>query len=156
MAHEEQSSPLGHLAPLVGEWEIEATHQALPGDVIRGRATFAWLGDGVFLTWRAHYDHPDIPDSIAVNGCDDRGDLRNPDGGCAVQYYDVRGVTRRYQLDAEPGIWRYWRDEPGFRQRFTGTVSPDGATIEGVVELNRNGSTWEPDLSITYRRVRDR
>jgi len=152
----QQSSPLStldHLTVLVGEWEIEATHQALPGDVIRGRATFEWLGEGVFLVWRARYDHPDIPDSIAIMGCDDSGDLRNPGGGCAVQYYDERGVTRRYQLSAEPGVWRYWRDEPGFSQRFTGTISPDGSTVEGLVELNQDGKTWEPDLPITYRRV---
>ncbi|HYH11058.1 MAG TPA: hypothetical protein VD789_01795 [Thermomicrobiales bacterium] len=144
---------LGHLAPLVGAWAIEATHQALPGDVIRGRATFEWLGEGEFLVWRARYDHPDIPDSIAIMGCDDVGDLRDPEGGCTVQYYDVRGVTRRYRLSAEPGIWRYWREVPGFSQRFTGTISEDGGSIDGVVELNRDDSTWEPDLSITYRRI---
>lgn len=153
MSQERWNSPLDHLAALVGEWEIKATHQAMPGDVIRGRATFEWLGDGVFLVWRARYDHPDIPDSIAIIGCDDSGDLRGPDGGCAVQYYDVRGVTRRYRLDAEPGVWRYWRDAPGFSQRFTGTFSPDGATIDGVVELSRDGTTWEPDLPIAYRRI---
>jgi hypothetical protein len=153
MEHQARTSMLEHLKPLVGEWEIEATHQALPGEVIRGRATFAWLGEGVFLTWRAHYDHPAIPDSIAIMGCDDAGDLRNPGGGCAVHYYDERGVTRRYRLDAEPGVWRYWRDEPGFAQRFTGTIRPDGTAIDGVVELNRDGTTWEPDLPIIYRRV---
>lgn len=153
MQHQAPNPLLGHLEPLVGEWEIEATHQALPGDVIRGRARFAWLGDGVFLVWRARYEHPDIPDSIAIMSCDDTGDLRVPGGGCAVHYYDARGVTRLYRLDAAPGVWRYWRDEPGFSQRFTGTISPDGATIDGVVELSRDGSTWEPDLPITYRRV---
>jgi hypothetical protein len=71
---------LDHLAALVGEWETEATHQALPGTVIHGRATFEWLEGCSFLIWRAHYDHPDIPDCIAILGCDDEGDLRNPGG----------------------------------------------------------------------------
>lgn len=144
---------LGHLSPLVGAWEIEATHQGLPRDVIRGRATFSWLGEGLFLIWSARYDHPDIPDSIAIMGCDDAGDLRDPEGGCTVQYDDVRGVTRRYRLSAEPGIWRYWRDVPGLSQRFTGRISDDGSAIGGIVELNRDGSTWEADLVITYRRL---
>jgi hypothetical protein len=144
---------LDHLGALVGEWEIEATHQALPGDVIRGRATFEWLEGEVFLIWRAHYDHPDIPDSIAILGCDDQGDLRNPSGGCSVHYFDQRGVTRLYHLSAEAGVWRYWRDAPGFAQRFVGRISSDGRTIDGVVELCRDESTWEMDLPITYRRV---
>lgn len=86
-------------------------------------------------------------------GCDDAGDLRDPEGGCTVQYDDVRGVTRRYRLSAEPGIWRYWRDVPGLSQRFTGRISDDGSAIGGIVELNRDGSTWEADLVITYRRL---
>jgi hypothetical protein len=144
---------LDHLAPLEGEWEIEASHRLLPGEVIRGRATFEWLEGGPFLIWRAHYDHPDIPDSIAIMGCDDTGDLRNPGGGCSVHYFDVRGVTRLYSLSAEPGVWRYWRDTPGFSQRFTGRFSPDGSSIDGVVELSTDGATWEADLPIIYTRV---
>ena len=145
---------LDHLAVLVGEWETEATHQALPGAVIHGRATFEWLGDGAFLIWRAHYDHPDIPDSIAIMGCDDTGDLRHPGGGCTLHYFDQRGVTRLYRLSAEAGVWRYWREAPEFSQRFTGTLSADGRTIDGVAELCRDGATWERDLPITYKRVK--
>jgi hypothetical protein len=144
---------LDHLAPLAGEWEIEATHQALPGAVIRGRATFEQLDGGFILIWRACYDHPDIPDSVAIMSCDDTGDLRNPSGGCALHYFDQRGVTRLYSLSAEPGVWRFWRNAPGFSQRFTGAFSPDGRSIDGMAELCRDGSTWERDLPITYRRV---
>jgi hypothetical protein len=145
---------LDHLAVLVGEWEIEATHRLMPGTVIRGRATFEWLEGGVFLIWRAHYDHPDIPDSIAILSCDDAGDLRNPNGGCAVHYFDERGVTRLYTLDAVPGVWRFWRDAPGFSQRFTGTFSADGNAIAGVSELCQDGTTWVEDLPIRYQRIR--
>jgi hypothetical protein len=144
---------LEHLGALVGAWETEATHQALPGAIIRGQATFEWLGEGTFIIWRAHYDHPDIPDSVAILGCDDTGDLRHPSGGCTLHYFDQRGVTRLYLLSAEDGVWRYWRDAPGFSQRFTGTLSADGQTIDGVAELCRDGVTWEHDLPITYRRV---
>jgi hypothetical protein len=145
---------LNHLAVLVGEWETEATHQALPGAVIRGRATFEWLGDGVFLIWRAHYDHPDIPDSVAIMGCDGTGDLLSPGEGCALHYFDQRGVTRLYRLSAEAGVWRYWREASEFSQRFTGTVSADGQTIDAVAELCRDGVRWERDLPITYKRVK--
>lgn len=145
---------LDHLAALVGEWETEATHQLLPGTVIHGQATFEWLEGGFFLIWRAHYDRPDIPDSIAILGCDDTGDLRNPSGGCSLHYFDQRGVTRLYHLSAEAGVWRFWRDSPGFSQRFAGTLSPDGWTVDGVAELCSDGSTWDQDLRITYKRVK--
>lgn len=111
------------------------------------------MGACAFLIWRAHYDHPDIPDSIAILGCDDAGDLRHPEGGCAHHYFDERGVTRLYRLSAAENVWRYWREAPGFSQRFIGTISANGQIIDGVVELYRDGVTWEWDLSITYRRV---
>jgi hypothetical protein len=145
---------LEHLDALMGQWEIEATHRLVPGTVIHGRATFEWLEGGQFLIWRADYDHPDIPDSIAILGCDDMGDLRNPNGGCSLHYFDQRGVTRLYTFSAEAGVWRYWRNKPGFSQRFTGTLSADGNTIAGVAELCQDGTTWEEDLPITYKRVR--
>jgi hypothetical protein len=137
-----------------GEWETEATHQLLPGTVIHGQVTFEWLEGGFFLIWHAHYDHTDIPDSIAILGCDDTGDLRNPSGGCSLHYFDQRGVTRLYHLSAEAGVWRFWRDSPGFSQRFAGTLSPDGWTVDGVAELCSDGSTWDQDLRITYKRVK--
>jgi hypothetical protein len=146
---------LEHLAPMEGEWQIEATHQALPG-TIHGRATFEWLDGGLVLIWRASYDHPDMPDSIALLTCGVPGDRPDPselDEGCTMQYADQRGVTRIYQLSAEPGGWRFWRDYPGFSQRFTGAFSPDGTTLSGIVELNRDGVNWEEDLPITYTRI---
>ena len=152
-----QHPGLERLAALVGTWEAEATHPLLPGATIRGRATFEWLAGGRFLIWRAHHDHPDIPDSIAILGFDDASDAETaaPSGThCALHYYDSRRVSRTYQLDTDPGVWRYWRDWPGFSQRFVGTFSADGDTITGNPELSQDGKTWNPDLQMTYKRVR--
>jgi hypothetical protein len=154
MQPDTQHPVLDHLAMLMGEWETGATHQAWPGTVVHGRATFEWLEGGTFLIWRAHYDHPDLPDSIVIMGCDATGDLANPGGGCSLHYFDQRGVTRLYHLSAEAGVWRFWREAPGFSQRFTGTLSADRRTIDGVAELSRDGVTWEQDLLITYKRVK--
>ena len=123
---------LEHLEALIGEWETEATHPLLPGTAIFGRATFAWLEGRRFLIWRAHHDHPDIPDSIAILGRDDAGDAATaatPGGCCSCHYFDSRGVSRVFQVAAEPGMWRMWRDWPGFSQRFTGTFGDHGDTI---------------------------
>ena len=147
---------LHHLDALAGAWETEATHPYLPNTVIRGRATFEWLAGGHFLIWRARYDHPDIPDSIAILGCGASGDTGasiDSDGDCVMHYFDSRGVSRVYRFSADEGVWRFWRDRPGFSQRYVCTIGADGNTMLGNGELSRDGSTWEQDLRITFRRV---
>ncbi len=145
MQQDRESSELEPFEALVGTWATEATHPAVPGTIVRGRATFEWLDGGKFLIWRAHYDHPDIPDAISViGGADDR---------LAMRYFDARGVERTYTVDMTPGTWRFWRDDPGFAQRFTGTFDGDGDTITGRGQLSRDGETWEDDLALTYRRT---
>jgi hypothetical protein len=49
--------------------------------------------------------------------------------------------------------WRIWRDAPGFSQRFTGRFGDSGDTISGLWELSRDGSSWDDDLEITYRKA---
>ncbi|MGY1714649.1 hypothetical protein ACI78R_09340 [Geodermatophilus sp. SYSU D01106] len=41
---------LQRLRALTGTWTTEGTHPLLPGEVVRGRAEFAWLDGGHFLT----------------------------------------------------------------------------------------------------------
>jgi hypothetical protein len=131
---------------LAGTWSTEATHPALPGAVLRGQATFEWLADQQFLIQRWHYDHPEIPDAIAVNGI--------IDGEPSMHYFDPRGVHRVFTVAITTDTWRFWNDAPGFSQRFTGTLSGGGNEVTGQAELSRDGATWEPDLAISYRRIR--
>lgn len=148
---------LTHLDQLVGEWETEATHRLLPAVVVRGRSTFEWLEGGHFLIWRAHNEHPDFPDSISILGCEAPADgdaAGDATDGCFLSTFDSRGIVRHHSLVAEAGAFRFWRDWPGFSQRFIGTFSADGVSITGVAALNQDGATWEEDLWITYRRVR--
>jgi hypothetical protein len=131
---------------LVGTWATEATHPGLPGTVITGQATFEWLEDQRFLIQRSHYDHPEIPDAIAVTGI--------IDGNPAMHYFDPRGVHRVFEVDITPDTWRFWNNAPGFSQRCTHTLSGNSKTINGQAELSTDdGVTWEPDLTITYRRT---
>lgn len=150
-----RAATLEHLDPLVGRWEIEATHRLLPGEVIRGRATFEWMPGERVMIWRSDYDHPDIPDSISILTCDEEGSEpadANGDGSASMHYVDQRGITRAFRFSSEAGVFHAWRDWPGFSQRFTYTLSPDGATLSGVAELNQDDTTWVRDLEITYRR----
>ncbi len=71
-----------------------------------------------------------------------------------MHYFDSRGIARIYSLGADHGVWRFWREWPGLSQRYIATISADGSTITGNGELSRDGSTWEQDLRITYRRLR--
>jgi hypothetical protein len=127
-----------------GRWTTQATHPLLPGAVVHGHATFEWLAGGQFLIQRWHYDHPEIPDAIAIMGV--------TDGQLSMHYFDYRGVHRVYAASLDEGEWRFWRDAPGFSQRFTGILSDDGTTITGQGQLSRDGVAWEDDLAITYRR----
>jgi hypothetical protein len=129
---------------LIGRWETQATHPLLPGAVVRGHATFEWLDGRHFVILRWHYDHPQIPDAIAITGV--------TDGQLSMHYFDYRGVYRVCAVSLDDDQWRFWRDAPGFSQRFTGILGEDGNTITGQGQLSRDGSRWEDDLAITYRR----
>jgi hypothetical protein len=132
-------------AVLVGEWDMVGTHPALPS-AVQGHTSFEWLVEGALLLWRFDWQPGDIPSALSVIGHDDAVDT------CSMLYADERGVARIYQMRLDGGVWKMWRDSSGFSQRMTGTFSADGNTIFWRGELSRDGSTWEPDLSVTYTR----
>jgi hypothetical protein len=49
-------------------------------------------------------------------------------------------------------VLRFTRDAAGFSQRFTATFSDGANPITGLWKLSQDGSTWDGDLAITYRR----
>jgi hypothetical protein len=135
---------LARLNDLVGSWTIEAEHPAFPATVVRGQADFEWLEGKRFLLQRSRTDHPEFPDSLIVFG--------EFEDGLAMHYFDSRGVHRVYGVSLDNGIWRMWRNAPGFSQRFTGTFGDGGDTIEGLWKLSRDDTTWDDDLKISFRR----
>ncbi len=108
---------------LVGTWTLEATHPLLPGDEIRGEMTFEWLDGRRLLIQRSHYEHPEIPDAIAIFGV--------IDDQLSMHYFDSRGVHRIFTVSLSQGTLRYARNAPDFSQRFTLTFSDDRDTIAG-------------------------
>jgi len=134
------------LDALIGEWTTEATHPAFPG-VVGGRAVAEWLEGEHFLILRSHAHHADAPDSIAIIGPPGEGAST-----LAMFFFDSRGVHRVYETSIDNGVWKVWRDAPGFSQRFVGSFEGNDA-ISGLWQLSRDGSTWNDDLRITYRRV---
>ena len=145
-----QGNPrLQALAALVGEWTTVGTHPLVPGKTFHGRATFSWLESGAFLLFHSQIDEPEIPDGVAILGTDDA----TPDAG-AMLYFDVRNVSREYRWTISANVFTWSRQAPDFSQRMVHTIAEDGQSIDAKGEMSRNGQAWEPDLRLSYSRVR--
>lgn len=150
---EPQAPELEGLNAFVGEWSIEMTPPGgEPSSDIGARVTFEWMPGEKFLVERWEVPVPEAPDGTAIIGYDEgRGTLLQ-------HYFDSRGVARVYEMSVSDGIWKLERSSPDFSpldfsQRFTGSFSDDGKTIAGRWEICHEGSTWEHDFDLTYRRV---
>lgn len=146
---------LERLDRFVGEWELE-----VPLDkqtIIGERVTFDWLEDRAFLVQRSEVgDLSEAPtewienaphSTVSIIGLDDTSEQ------FTMLYADSRNVFRVYQMSLSEGVWKLWRDAPGFSQRFTGNFKDDGDTIEGRWERSDDGIEWEVDFDLTYTRV---
>src|ERR1700759_1552352 len=85
---------------LIGRWMVEGAHPLLPGQAIRGYVTFEWLAGRQFVVQRSHFDHPDIPDAIAIIGVTGEPGASDPgtDGQLSMHYFDRRGLYRVYAV----------------------------------------------------------
>jgi hypothetical protein len=135
------------LEPLIGEWTIQVPF----APDARGHAVFEWALGGAFVVERSEAPDP-APDGLCVIAANEDGD------GYLQHYFDSRGVVRLYAMTFEDGVWTLERTKPdftplSFSQRYRGTFSDDGATIEGQWESSPDGSAWELDFELTYRRA---
>jgi hypothetical protein len=156
---ENRSQALARLDVFAGEWIVEVR---FPGDKpvpsiapdkgTQAHSRFEWALNGQFLLQRTEIPIPEAPDSLTIISVD-------PETGAYTQhYYDSRGVVRLYAMSLADGVWTLSRESAdfsplNFRQRFTGTFSPDGNTISGAWEKCFTGAGWEHDFALTYRRT---
>ena len=138
---------LAHFRVLIGVWNTTGTHPGIPDTILHGRTSFEWLENGAFLLMRSEIDEPGVPSGIAIFGSDDSEEEYY------MLYFDERGVSRKYEVTLRDNIWKWWRNAPGFFQRYEGTIVDDGNTIIGKGELSKDGVSWEKDLDLTYKRV---
>ncbi len=138
---------LADLEVLVGEWTIEIVFPGDPPTTVHGRASFDRIEAGAFLVMRAEVDWEGPAGSVSVIGRDDAGE------DYSVLYFDARGVSRVYAMSFRDGVLRQWRDAPGFSQRFTATLSEDANTMAARWEKSTDGTTWELDFDLAFRRV---
>jgi hypothetical protein len=141
------------LGAFVGEWSIEVEAPWAPAGDTGARVTWELIEGGRFLVQRWHIPVPEAPDGLAVIGWDEGR------GTYLQHYFDTRGVARVYEMVLESGVWTLERTKPDFSdlsfwQRYEGRFSDDGRTIDGAWEMsNDEGSTWELDFRLAYRRV---
>jgi hypothetical protein len=105
------------------------------------------LEGGVFLVMHSDIESIDFPSVIAVIGHDDLAKTY------CMLYCDSRGISR-YEMSLSNGVWEMWRQSPGFSQSFTGTFDNYSNMIAGRWEKSTNGSNWEHDFGLIYRRVK--
>ena len=130
---------------LIGTWTTEAKHR-LVDEVVSGETTFEWLEGRKFLLQRSHADDERFPDGLWVIGSPESGE------GLVAEYFDSRGVRRTYEVSIEDGVWRVWRDAPGFDQRFEARIGAD--EFEGLFQLAEQPGEWMDDLKVSYRRAK--
>ena len=146
MTSEPANAALAPLAFLVGEWRTSGTHPQRPDQTLTGRTTFAWHEGGAFLAMHGHVDDPDFPDGTALIGSDDST------GRCAMIYFDVRGVSRLFEVTLGQGEVSWQRDDPKLAQRLT--IRRDGAIrLVSTGHMSENGAAWGDDLSQVFERI---
>jgi hypothetical protein len=145
--HTTANPALEPLQSLIGSWRSEIrwsteTHKLVGGPaLVRGHVSFEWLDDGHFLIQRMG------DDARWVIGRDDTSKLYG------VLYADSRGVSRLYEMSLRNGVWKMWREARGFHQRFTGRFSRDGRTINGLWRRSVDGTRWQHDFALTYKKA---
>ncbi|HEY1574740.1 MAG TPA: hypothetical protein VGG05_25645 [Pseudonocardiaceae bacterium] len=130
---------------LAGSWELVVD---LPGaEDVRGQVVFEAGGDP-----RATHDRADAGSTRQCSVI-----VTTEGGGYVQHYFDSRGVARLYAMTFDGRTWTLERTTPDFSssefaQRFVGTISDDGTTIEGEWRTSGDGQ-WQRDFGLTYTRV---
>lgn len=145
---DKQNSALEPFKVFVGEWNTVGTHPYVPGKTFHGWVTFEWIYGGAFLLMHSEIDEPEIPSGIAIFGSD------NVSGEYFMLYFDERGISRKYDVSFESNTMKWWRNSAEFSQRMVLTIADDGEIIASKGEMSKSGGAWEPDLELTYKRVK--
>ncbi|MBP1950242.1 hypothetical protein [Virgibacillus litoralis] len=135
-----------------GEWEIEVIHPHFQTNSIYGQTKFDWMEREKFMVQRISINQPEFPSSTIVY------DYDCITGSYLQHYFDSRGVTRLYNMSFENNYWKLWRETSDFSQldfcqRFVGEINESGDTIQSSWETSHDGSQWEHDFRLIYRKV---
>ncbi|MDT7572312.1 MAG: hypothetical protein QOE05_2486 [Actinomycetota bacterium] len=125
---------------LLGHWNVTMQHVAV-AEPVAIRQQFEKVLADAFVMFRSTCEHPDFPDAIALIE------------ETKYHYFDVRGITRVFDIQIDDASWSMIRRDPDFWQRSTVRfVGPDA--MEGTGENSHDGgTTWEHDYTISYARA---
>ena len=138
---------IGSLRDLAGDWELAVN---LPGaEDVRGHVLFETMGE--VLVQRTTVPVPEAPDSCCLVVTAD-------DGRYIQHYFDSRGIARLYAMTFDGCTWTLERTKADFspldfHQRYVGTISDDGAIIDGEWQSSDDGQQWTRDFRLTYTRI---
>jgi hypothetical protein len=125
---------------LLGTWNVTMQHVAVP-EPVAAQQKYERVLDGAFVMLHWTYDHPDFPDAIAL--LDER----------TFHYFDVRGVTRDFDLTIDDAGWTMIRRDEDFWQR-SAAAFVGGDAMEGTGENSFDGgATWQHDFAMTWVRI---
>lgn len=133
---------------LIGEWKTEGTHPKLPGTTLHGDTIFSWLEGGAFVLMHSKNSEAKIPTGICIFGSD------NTKNEYCMLYFDERQVSRKCDVSFQGNVLTWWREGPEFSQRYSFIIAEDGNTISSKGEISHDGTNWEPDLDLTFTRVK--
>ncbi|MHB8565712.1 MAG: hypothetical protein ACYC7D_05290 [Nitrososphaerales archaeon] len=138
---------LKRLNVFVGNWDMALSAASFlpdPKTKVHGPASFDWVENGAFLVM--YQGEQGDPQATWLIGGDESTD------SFKVLYFDSRKVSRIYQMSFKNGVWKMWRDAPGFSQRFKGVLSKNRNTIIAEWEKSSDGRKWEHDFDVKYTR----
>lgn len=139
---------ISDLEPLIGTWTSTIHHEAFDPDPV-GKMTMEWLKDENVILQRSDGGHESFPEGVVVIMAEEGED------SFAAHYFDSRAVTRSLRMSFDGRVWKWWRKASGpddFDQRFEGTLSEDGETIDASTHRVEDGE-WIHDFDLTYERV---
>jgi len=108
---------------------------------VTGRQHYERVLDGAYVLMTWTYDHPGFPDAMALLSEDE------------MHYFDVRGVTRVFDVTFDVDGWSMVRLDPAFSQRYVAQYVGDNAMDSTGDYSEDGGSTWHHDFTMRYDRV---
>ena len=139
------------LEPLIGRWSQSIDAPRHVEDKVEGVMTLEWLHDEKVILQRSIPENPMFPEGVIVI----MGSEEGAAGDFTAHYFDSRAVSRVLQMSFRDGVWKWWRratDPDDFDQRFEGTLSEDGETIDSSCYRVEDGE-WIHDFDVTYTRA---
>jgi hypothetical protein len=142
---------INNLEPLIGRWSQVVNAPRHIQEKAAGEMTLEWLRYRKVILQRSTVDNPMFPEGVVLIMTADE----DAEGDFTAHYFDSRAVSRVLHMTFHNHVWKWWRHATGpddFDQRFEGTLSRDGKTIESSCYLVQDGE-WIHDFDVTYTKV---